>query len=98
NSDTSSFRIDTAVPPLNDVRVRRALNHAIDREAMKGTIFSDKVIPSSQLVVPGINGFNPDLVPYTYDPEKAKELLAEARADGVPVDNEIVLIGRYDIY
>lgn len=98
NSDTSSFRIDAGVPPLDDVRVRQALNYAIDREAMKGSIFSDEVILASQLVVPGINGHNADLVPYPYDPEKAKALIEEARADGVPVDTEIVLIGRYNIY
>lgn len=98
NSDTSSFRIDVAVPPLNDIRVRQALNYAVDREAMQGTIFSDQVIPASQLVVPGINGHNADLTPYPYDPEKARALLDEARADGVPVDTEIMLIGRYNIY
>jgi peptide/nickel transport system substrate-binding protein len=98
NSDTSSFRIDAAVPPLDDVRVRQALNYAVDREAMKGSIFSDQVILASQLVVPGINGHNADLVPYPYDPEKAKALIAEAKADGVPVETEILLIGRYNIY
>jgi peptide/nickel transport system substrate-binding protein len=98
NSDTSSFRIDAAVPPLDDIRVRRALNYAIDREAMQGSIFSDGVIPASQLVVPGINGHNPDLTPFPYDPEMAMALLDEARADGVPVDTEIVLIGRFNIY
>jgi peptide/nickel transport system substrate-binding protein len=98
NSETSSFRIDAMLAPLNDVRVRKALNLAIDRDAMRGTIFSANVIPATQLVVPGINGHNDDLVPYPYDPEQAKKLLDEARADGVPVDNEIVIVGRTDIY
>lgn len=98
NSETARLRIDTEIPPLNDLRVRLALNFAVDREALRGTIFSDKVIPSTQHVVPGINGHNPDLVPYPYDPEKAKELLAEAKADGVPVDSEIIMIGRHNLY
>lgn len=98
NSETSRLRIDAEIPPLNDVRVRLALNYATNREGMRGTIFSDKVIPSTQHVVPGINGHNPDLVPYPYDPEKAKSLLAQAKADGVPVDREIILIGRHNLY
>lgn len=98
NSETSRLRIDTEIPPLNDRRVRLALNYAVDRDAMKGTIFSNQVIASTQHVVPGVNGHNPDLVPYPYDPEKAMALLAEAKADGVPVDTEIVLIGRYNLY
>ena len=65
---------------------------------MSGTIFGEDVVPATQLVVPGINGHNPDLKPWPYDPEQAKALLAEAAADGVPVDNEIKLIGRNGIY
>jgi peptide/nickel transport system substrate-binding protein len=98
NSETSRLRIDAEIPPLDDRRVRLALNYATDREGMRGTIFSEEVIPSTQHVVPGINGHNPDLTPYPYDPEKAMELLAEARADGVPVDEEIILIGRHNLY
>lgn len=98
NSETARLRIDAEVPPLDDRRVRLALNYATDRDGMRGTIFSEEVIPSAQHVVPGINGHNPDLQPYPYDPEKAMELLAEAKADGVPVDNEIILIGRHNLY
>ncbi|AEI03085.1 bacterial extracellular solute-binding protein [Afipia carboxidovorans OM5] len=98
NSETSRLRIDAAIPPLNDVRVRLALNYATDREGMKGTIFSKQVIASTQHVVPGINGHNPDLKPYPYDPAKAKALLKEAKAAGTPIDREIVLVGRYNLY
>ena len=98
NSETSRLRIDAQIPPLNDVRVRLALNYATDRDALKGSIFSDKVIPSAQHVVPGINGHNPDLKPYPYDPEKAMALIEKARAEGVPVGKEIVIIGRYNLY
>jgi len=98
NSETSRMRIDVTRPPLDDRRVRLALNYAIDRDAIRGSIFSADVIPATQLVVPSINGHNPALEVWPYDPDKAMKLLAEARADGVPVDNEITMVGRINIY
>jgi peptide/nickel transport system substrate-binding protein len=98
DSETTHFRIDMDFPPLDDIRVRKAINLAIDRDAFRGTILSEDVVPSAQFVVPGINGYNPNLKPYPYDPEQAKALLAEAAADGVPVDTEIEIIGRHANY
>lgn len=98
NAETTRLRIDVPIAPLDDVRVRQALNYAIDREALKGTIFSDDVVPATQLIVPGTNGYNPDLKPYPYDPDKAKELLKQAESAGVPVHKEILLIGRHNFF
>jgi peptide/nickel transport system substrate-binding protein len=98
NSETSHLRIDLTRPPLDDLRVRKALNLGFDRQAVVGTIMSPDVIPSTQLVVPSISGHNPDLEVWPYDPGQAKQLLDEARAAGVPVDNEITMIGRINIY
>ena len=50
------------------------------------------------MVVPTTIGCNHDLKVWPYDPEKAMALIAEAKADGVPVDNEIKIIGRTNIY
>ena len=97
NSETSRMRIDMTRAPLNDRRVRLALNYAIDREALK-TVLSNDVIPAAQIVVPGISGHNPRLKPYPYDPEKAKKLLAEAKAAGVPVEKELEIVGRINLY
>lgn len=94
DSETTWIRIDTRYAPMNDVRFRKALNYAVDREAMLGTVVSADAIPASQLPVPGIAGHDPNLKPYPYDPEKAKALLAEAKADGVPVDTHIRFIAR----
>jgi peptide/nickel transport system substrate-binding protein len=98
NSETTRLRIDVTKPPLDDIRVRKALNLGFDREAMVGTIFSEDVIPATQLIVPSIPGHNADLKVWPYDPEEAMRLLEEARADGVPVDEEIVIIGRPELY
>lgn len=96
NSETVYLRVDNVTPPLDDVRVRQALNHAVDREAFVGTILADGTLVAKAMVPPGTLGYNDDVAPYAYDPEKAKELLAEAEADGVPVDAEITLIGRLE--
>ena len=70
--ETTNFRIDVSIPPLNDVRVRKALNLAIDREAMVGTILSKDVVPATQFVVPSINGYNPNLKPWAFDPSRPR--------------------------
>ena len=100
NSETSRLRIDTLVAPLNDKRMRLALNYAADVKSLRGTIFSKDVIPANQMIVEGIGGFNPELnkLSIPYDPAKAKQLIAEAKAAGVQVDKEITLIGRNGVY
>lgn len=94
NSETVYLRVDHDVAPLNDVRVRKALNLAVDREAFVGTILANGTLLATGMTPPSTIGYNTDLTHYAYDPEQAKALLAEAKADGVDVDQEITLIGR----
>ena len=98
NSETTTLRIDTTMPPTDDRRIREAMNLAIDREAFVGSLFPADVQPATQMVVPTTIGYNPDLKVWPYDPERAKALIEEARADGVPVDTEIQIIGRTGIH
>lgn len=97
NSETTAIRIDTGYAPLNDVRVRKALNLAIDWDGL-AQLFGEDVKRASQMVVTGINGHDETLVPWTYDAEQAQALVEEAKAAGVPVDTEIEMIGRNGIY
>lgn len=94
NAETTRLNLDSLKAPLDDIRVRKAINMAIDRDAMLGTIVSDKAFKANQLILPEINGYNPDLKQWDYDPEGAKALIEEARAAGVPVDVEIEFVGR----
>lgn len=64
--------------PLKDVRVRQALNYAVDRDGIVREIMAGTTRVASQGVVQGAPGYNADLKPYPYDPAKAKALLAEA--------------------
>src|SRR5690606_37835690 len=98
NSETTSLRIDTRQAPLDDRRIREAMNLAIDRQAMLGTLFPEQAQIATQLVVPTTIGYNADIPAWPYDPEKAKKLVAEAKADGVPVDTQIRIIGRNGQY
>ena len=64
--------------PFNDVRVRQAANLAIDRAAMANDLLGGTTVPASQCATRNTFGYNPDIKPYPYDPERAKQLLAEA--------------------
>lgn len=79
-----SFNED--LPPLNDVRVRQALNYAIDREGIVQAAVGGAAVPTTQRFPPDYKAFAPEfgLDHYRYDPEKARALLAEAGfADGM---------------
>ena len=64
---------------LKDVRVRQALNYAIDREALSKVLYGGKGRPFSSQFLPGSDGYDSSLDNYyTYDVAKAKQLLSEA--------------------
>jgi len=64
--------------PLLDVRVRRAISKAINRQAIADRVMEGQAIPSGQLVSEKLFGHVPGLRADTYDVEGAKKLLAEA--------------------
>ncbi len=61
-----------------NVKVRQAISHAIDREALARDLYRDTATPAYGLLVPGAPAFDPEWEPYPYDVEKAKALLTEA--------------------
>jgi len=65
--------------PFKDVRVRRALNMAVDREAIKRVTMRGLSIPGGLMIAPGIHGYEKEIdrIP-PFDAEGAKKLLAEA--------------------
>lgn len=70
--------IDVRQPPFDDVRVRQAINYAIDRQGIVDNLFAGFGKPAAVTHPEASWGYNPDLEPYPYDPERAMELLAEA--------------------
>ncbi len=65
-------------PLFQDVRVRRALAHAIDTQALIEKIMLGAAVPATSDILPNSWAYNPDVAAYRYDPSKAKALLAEA--------------------
>jgi ABC-type transport system substrate-binding protein len=70
--------INTTRGPLKDVRVRRALNLAIDVPTLLSTLFADRGVRAAGSLPPGVAGYDSTRTPYRYDPDEAKRLLAEA--------------------
>ena len=75
-----SISINLAAPdsPLKDVRVRAALEAAIDRDALNQVVFDGQFIPSNQFESPGSRYWDPDHPVPARDLAKAKSLLKEA--------------------
>lgn len=94
DSETIYIRLDHTQAPVNDVRVRKALNMSIDREAFVGTLLPDDTLLATALFPPPTLGWNKDVQPFKYDPDAARALLEEAKADGVPVDTKLMLVAR----
>jgi peptide/nickel transport system substrate-binding protein len=65
--------------PTNNVKVRQALNWAVNREALSKDLMKGLAVPSTSPFAPtGTAGYDPNIKGYSYDPAKAKSLLAEA--------------------
>ncbi|MEQ8734249.1 MAG: ABC transporter substrate-binding protein [Rhodospirillaceae bacterium] len=77
--------------PFKDVRVRQAMNYAVNRKAITEALMGGYVEPATQPSPAAAIGFDPTLEAYAYDPDKARALLAEAGvADGFDVVFEVV--------
>ena len=70
---------NTSTPPFDDVKFRQALNYAVDKELIARELYSDLLVPAYGILPPGFPGYNPNLVGLRFDPEKARQLLAESK-------------------
>ena len=80
--NTTYIAINTTTPPFDNVKVRQALNHAIDKQRIV-QLLNGRADVANQILPALMPGYDPDYKGYEFDPEKAKALLAEAGfADG----------------
>jgi peptide/nickel transport system substrate-binding protein len=85
------YRSDT--PPFDDSRVRQALNYAVNWDVIKKSLLKDAGDRLAGIVVAPNN--NPDVKPYPFDPDKARQLLADAGQAGGFSTSLTVPCGRY---
>ncbi|SDC19648.1 ABC transporter substrate-binding protein [Belnapia rosea] len=84
-----------AANPFNDLRIRRALSMAINRQALSDRVMEGTAQPTGQWLPEGTFGYNPDVRPTAFDPDGAKRLLAEA---GFPQGFRMTLHSPNDRY
>jgi ABC-type transport system substrate-binding protein len=93
------FMVNTSKQPFNDVKVRKALNHAVDREGIANGLYSGHCTPQVQPWPKDSVGYSEKvgdgLDVYDYNPEKAKELLAEAGVTDLKMTSVSVNIPTY---
>lgn len=93
---TVFFWMNTRKAPFNDLRVRAAVNFAVDRSVLRG-IYGDELLPTDQILPPGMPGYR-KFVLYPHDMTEARKLIAAAHpsdrqvtvwSDNVPEDRKV---------
>ena len=82
---TYYFWMNTQKPPFDDVKVRQAVNYAVDAKALE-RIYAGQIVATQQILPPGMPGYEQFSL-YPYDLEKAKEMIKEAN----PSDKDITV-------
>ncbi|UYO96404.1 ABC transporter substrate-binding protein [Microbacterium sp. M28] len=83
-----------AIPELQDIKVRQALSHAIDKDALITQVLPDGTEKATQFMPDTVNGYNDGVTTYDYDPDMAKQLLEEA---GYTEANPLKLTFNYPV-
>jgi len=78
--------LNTREGPFQDKRVRKAVNYAINKQTLVSDLLQDTAtIPAGPIPEAFAWAANPDVTPYPYDPERARELIREAGAEGAEI-------------
>ncbi len=85
----ASVRMNCAMRPFDDVRVRRAMNYAVEKEKIKQGVMLGTGEIARSIIPPIVGGYDPSFFAYDYNPDRAKALLAEA---GFPNGFEVELL------
>lgn len=79
--NTNNVEFNVTKEPFTAKEVRQALNYAVNKEELSEGLYNGNMVPAGGVLPPVDWAFNPDLVSYPYDPDKARELLAAAGFD-----------------
>jgi ABC-type transport system substrate-binding protein len=83
--------MNTRVPPFDDVKVRQAFNYAVDKKLLADVVLRKTRRPARGILPPKMPGYNPDLIGLDFNPEKARQLIAESKYGSVDRLPDIVL-------
>jgi peptide/nickel transport system substrate-binding protein len=84
NSHSAAIQVlalNNAAAPLDDIRVRKAINYGVDVQGIIDGAFFGNGSPSGSPIIPGLSAYYDESLNYPYDPQKARDLLAEAGFD-----------------
>jgi peptide/nickel transport system substrate-binding protein len=81
-NNVAYLAINTQSSRFSDVRVRRALNHAVNKESIVKLAYQGTAIAAQGALPPSHWGYTPKSFDYDYDPDKARQLIDEATASG----------------
>src|SRR5215210_8091249 len=79
--NSNYVELNTSKEPFTSKEVRQALNYAVNKQELSDGLYNGNMVTAGGVLPPVDWAFNPDLKSYPYDPDKAKELLAEAGYD-----------------
>ncbi|MGH2521669.1 MAG: ABC transporter substrate-binding protein, partial [Anaerolineales bacterium] len=90
--NTTYIAINTTMPPFDNVQVRQALNHAIDKQRIV-QLLNGRATVANQILPPLMPGYDPSYTGYDYNPDKARQLLTEAGfPDGFETSIECIAV------
>lgn len=95
-SNSVDLVLNTTLKPLDDVRVRRAIAHAINAKALIDGFFAGTKYPATNVLTPAFQEYTDDVPRYLYDPDKAKSLLKEAGVTNFKFEITTVGLNPYD--
>lgn len=95
--ETNYIFLSPNVEVLNDIRVRQAIAHSVKRDDILEGAQAGYGQTTCQWVVPWTEPWNSDYCPYEYNPEKSKELLAEAGQTGLTLDFPFITVAEHPL-
>jgi peptide/nickel transport system substrate-binding protein len=79
--NTNWITLNVSKEPFTSKAARQALNYAVNKQELSDGLYNGNMVPAGGVLPPVDWAYNPDLQSYPYDPDRARELLAEAGYD-----------------